>query len=225
MIDLITGIPHSVLNGLKKIPKDRPVALLLRHAEREALPPNDIGYELPITQFGMQHSYELGKCLSGRIKGMRASPVFRCIQTAEQICKGAGADIAIEHDRAFGDPSIYVTSPDLAWKNWRSMGNEGVMQHMATADHALPGMAHPDEAARALVEHMLTLSGDKEGVHVFVTHDVIVSATTARILGESSRGTSWPQYLEGAFFWRRTGVLHAIYRDSFETGKITRSDI
>ncbi len=216
MIDPITGIPYSVLNGLKKIPADHPVALLLRHAERGALPPNDVGYELPITQFGMQHSYELGKRLSGRIKGIKSSPVFRCIQTAEQICQGAGVDIPIEHDRALGDPSIYVTSPELAWRNWQKMGNEGVMQHMATADHALPGMAHPDEAARALVEHMLTLAGDKKGIHVFVTHDIIVSATAARILGAASRENSWPQYLEGAYFWKKTGALHAIYRDRFE---------
>ena len=224
MIDPTTGIPNSVLNGLNKIPDDQPVTLLLRHAERGELPPNDLGHDVPITPSGMQHSHELGKRLSGKIMSMRTSPVFRCIQTAEQILAGADANLHIGHDRAFGDPSIYVTTPKLAWENWKKMGNEGVMQHMATADHALPGMAHPDEAANALVEHMLTLAGGEAGIHVFVSHDVIVSATAARMLGAQPEGAPWPHYLEGAYFWQEAGSLRAVYRDRIKTIRLTPSD-
>lgn len=60
------------------------------------------------------------------------------------------------------------------------------MQHLVSAKSALPGMANPDAAARYLVNHMLASTSQTPGLHVFVTHDSLVTATAARACSETS---------------------------------------
>ena len=43
-------IPPSTLRWVDRIPRDRPVAMLIRHSVRSALPEGDAAYRLPITQ-------------------------------------------------------------------------------------------------------------------------------------------------------------------------------
>jgi len=43
-------IPNSMIKGLAGLPRNRPIALLLRHSVRGELPPGDAGYALPITK-------------------------------------------------------------------------------------------------------------------------------------------------------------------------------
>lgn len=211
MVRSSADILATLSEGLELLPTDRPVALLLRHAERQPLSPDDVGYGMPLTLDGSLCSHELGVRLKGRLKTLRTSPLLRCVQTAEGVRKGAEVNLDIGDDRLLGDPGIFVVDSEVAWKNWQKMGNEGVMLHMATADHALPGMAHPDWAARELIRHMLAVAGQQTGVHVFVTHDVLLSATTARILGNNDHAL-WPQYLEGAFFWCDLAQMMVSYR-------------
>lgn len=211
------SIPPSVLHWLGSCPAEQPVALLLRHAARAPLPPDGVGYTLPITEAGTELGRELGRLLGRRLRSLRSSPLARCLQTAEALRGGAGADLPIVADRLLGDPGVYVIDEQLAWTQWQILGHDGVMQHLVSSSHALPGMASPDEAARALVGHMLTLAEGAPGIHVFVTHDSLVTATAARLLGQALGSEAWPLYLEGAFFWRAADGLHVAYRDMHST--------
>lgn len=206
-------VPPSVLRHLDGAPRDRPVALLLRHSVRDHLPPGDAGHALPITNVGRRLARELGEILRGRLRTLHTSPLSRCVQTAEELRDGVGEDRSIETDRLLGDPGVYVIDGQRAWSNWERLGHEGVMRHLVSESDALPGMARPDEAARLLVSHMLAVAGEEPGVHVFITHDSLVTATAARILGQPLGVDDWPWYLEGAFFWRGDGGLCAAYRD------------
>lgn len=210
-------IPPSVLRWLGSCPTEEPVALLLRHAARTPLPPDDVGYALPITEAGAELARELGRLLGRRLRSLRSSPLVRCIQTAEVLRGGAGEDMPIVSDRLLGDPGVYVIDERLAWTQWQTLGHEGVMRHLVSSSDALPGMARPDEAARILVGHMLTSAEGTPGVHVFVTHDSLVTATAARLLGRALGPEEWPLYLEGAFFWRSEDGLHVAYRDEHRT--------
>lgn len=206
-------IPPSVLTHLVRIPVDRPVALLLRHSVRDRLPPGDAGNALPITNIGRRLARGLGSLLGERLRTLHTSPVLRCAQTAEALREGAAARCAITSDRLLGDPGVYVLDGRRAWSNWERLGHEGVMHHLTTESEPLPGMARPDEAARFLVQHMLAIAGEEGGIHAFVTHDSLVAATAARLLGEPIRPDEFPWYLEGAFFSRVEGDVHAVYRD------------
>lgn len=207
-------IPPSVLRHLERIPKERPVALLLRHSVRDDLPPGGAGRILPITPAGRRLALQLGDELRGRLRTLHASPLPRCVQTAEALREGAGIEQAIVSDRLLGDPGVYVIDERRAWSNWESRGHEGVMAHLVSSSDVLPGMARPDEAARFLVHHMLAVAGQTPGVHVFVTHDSLVTATAARLLERPLGVNDWPWYLEGAFFWRTADELHTVYRDN-----------
>lgn len=205
-------IPPSILRWLDAVPAERPVALLLRHSVRDYLPPGDAGYTLPITEVGERLGRELGARLGARLRGLRASPLLRCVQTAEALAAGAGVELPIRTDRLLGDPGVYVLDDQRAWQNWQARGHEGVMAHLVAERDALPGMAQPEAAARFLVHHMLAHSTEP-GVHVFVTHDSLVTATAARLLARPLGKLDWPWYLEGGFFWREPDGLHAAYRE------------
>ncbi len=206
-------IPPSVLRGLMEMPKDRPIALLLRHSVRDELPPGNAGNSLPITADGIHLAQELGGLIGDRLRSLHTSPLTRCVQTAEALNDGAGTNLSIVHDRLLGDPGVFVIDGQQAQLNWEKLGHEGVMQHLVVYDEALPGMARPEPAARFLVHHMLSVAGDVPGLYLFVTHDSLVTASAARLLRQQLGINAWPWYLEGAFFWRKKEGLYTKYRD------------
>jgi broad specificity phosphatase PhoE len=206
-------IPPSVLWHLEHVPADRAVAVLLRHSVRDHLPSGDAGYMLPITEFGRRLAIELGTRLRGRLQTLHASPLRRCTQTAEALAEGAHADLAVVPDHLLGDPGVFVLDGRRAWTHWENLGHEGVIRHLVTESAALSGMAKPDEAARFLVQHMLGAAANRPGIHVFVTHDSLVTTAAARLLGQPLGPNEWPWYLEGAFFWADGKGVHAAYRD------------
>lgn len=189
------------------------IAVLLRHSVRGHLPPGEAGNSVPITDSGAALGRQLGTMLGERLRTLHASPLTRCVQTAEALRAGATLTIPIIEDRLLGDPGIFVVDGKRAYSQWKARGHAGVMEHLVSQDHALPGMADPDPAARFLVQHMLAAANGSPGLHVFVTHDSLVTTTAARLLGKPLGKEAWPWYLEGAFFWREDGYLTTAYRD------------
>lgn len=205
-------IPASTTRWLNEAPTDRPVVVLLRHSVRPYLAPGDAGYALPLTADGVRLAEQLGARMGQNLRSLHASPLVRCIQTAEALRVGASANLPITPDRLLGDPGVYVVNDVAAGPIWKERGHEGVMAHLVRAHDALPGMAAPDAAARFLVQHMLA-TGIEPGYHVFVTHDSLVTATAARLLGIPFGTDAWPWYLEAAFFWRSGENVHSAYRE------------
>lgn len=205
-------VPPSTLRWVAEAPLDRPVAVLIRHSARPPLPPGDTGYAVPLTEVGVRLAEELGRTLGARIVSLHASPLLRCVQTAEAIARGSGRPIPFVSDRLLGDPGVYVLHGDEAWSHWQARGHEGLMAHLVAAHEPLPGMARPAHAARFLVHHMLA-SRAEPGLRVFVTHDSLVTATAARILDVPLTKEDWPWYLEAALFWSSGEHIEARYRD------------
>lgn len=209
-------IPPSTRDWLGRVPEDVGVALLLRHSVRPHLPPGREGHAIPVTETGVRLARELGGQLGSRLRSLHSSPLKRCIQTAGCLREGAGQDLDVEPDTLLGDPGAFVLDGDLAWPSWQKLGHEGVMAHLVSESEPLPGMAAPDQAARFLVHHMLTIASAEPGLHVFVTHDSLVTATAARMLGVPLGQEYWPWYLESAFFWRDHHGTHSAYRQRHE---------
>lgn len=205
-------IPPSILKHLEMVPRDRPVAVLLRHSVRNRIPAGEVGNEVPITDDGERLATKLGEMIGSRLRSLRTSPVLRCVQTAKCLNDGAGTNYVIRHDELLGEPGVYVIDNEIAWSNWERLGHDGVMEHLATSSEVLPGMALPDVAARRLVQHMLEAMGEEPGLHVFVTHDLLIVATVSRLLARALPKAEWPWFLEGAFFWRTSEGIHVEYR-------------
>lgn len=211
-------IPSSTWCQLGEVPTDRAVALLLRHSVRDELVPGDIGYAWPLNAAGVRLARQFGASLGRRLKGLHASPVQRCVHTAELMGEAAGARLGVVRDRFLGDPGVYVKDAELARHNWETLGSVGIMAHLAAADCGLPGTAHPDDGAHELVTHMLDVAANEPGLHVFVTHDILLGITAARLVGYPRGPAPWPRYLEGAFFWRDDRGLNVAYRDTRRHG-------
>jgi broad specificity phosphatase PhoE len=205
-------IPPSMHEHLAELPTDRPVAMLIRHSVRDPLPPGEAGYQLPITPVGKRLARELGSVLGPRLRSLHASPLVRTMQTAAELARGAGLTLPTVQDRHLGDPGVFVLDDDLAGESWKARGHEAVMEHLVGGEAPLPGLAAADPAARFLVQHMLTVGAGAAGIHAFVTHDSLVTATAARLLGERLEPADWPWYLEAAFFWRSTAGVVVRYR-------------
>lgn len=212
------AIPASTLRWLAAVPADRPVALLLRHSVRDELPAGDLGYGHPLTALGACLADELGALLRGRLHTLHSSPLQRCLHTAEQLRAAAASTLEIVEDRMLGDPGAYVLDKQIAGDNWLRLGSEGIMARLVEPDGSLPGTHLPDDGARRLVRHMLDTAGAQPGLHVFVSHDILVAVTAARFVGAPTEPERWPRYLEGAFFWRDDGGLNAAYRDRLRRG-------
>jgi len=206
-------IPHSMPRILDRIPDDQPVALLLRHSVRGHLPPGEAGYTLPLTTVGIRLAEQFGEMLGPRLRSLYASPLLRCMQTAEALQRGASANSQVQADRLLGDPGALVTDGKQAGALWRDRGHETVMAHLVAGIGVLPGLADPPHAASNLVQHMLDATSGEPGVHVFATHDSLVTATASRWLGIPLGPEDWPFYLEGAFFWKEDGTWCAAYKD------------
>ena len=54
-------LPTSVLHWLARLPPDRPVAILLRHAARPPIPPGETGDALALTAEGVALARHLGE--------------------------------------------------------------------------------------------------------------------------------------------------------------------
>jgi len=206
-------IPSSLLKHLELVPRDRPVAVLLRHSVRNRIPAGEVGNDVPITDDGERLATKLGEMIGSRLRSLRTSPVLRCVQTAQCLNHGAGTNYVIRHDELLGEPGVYVTDGKIAWSNWEQLGHEGVMEHLATSSDVLPGMASPDAAARRLVRHTLDVMGAEPGLHVFVTHDLVILATVARLLARPLPRDEWPFFLEGAFCWKNDVGVQVAYRE------------
>lgn len=148
-------IPQTLLRNINQLPDEYPVALLLRHSIREEFGAGNIGNNTPITDYGKNIAFELGRFLGRRLRSLHSSPLLRCVQTAQALREGVGCHLDISEHRFLGDPGIFVVDGVLAWSNWDALGNEGVMQHLASENYALPGMADPERAAQELLRYML----------------------------------------------------------------------
>jgi len=204
-----------------RTPTDRPVALLLRHAERPAITPGEHGTDLALTDHGRRTAELLGATLGPRILSLSTSPVRRCRETAEAIRRGAKLNLDITPDRLLGDPGVFVSDPDLAWTHWQTLGHEAVVEHLAHADQPLPGLAHAADAAHQLAQHLLhalhTSPPGLHGLHIFVTHDAILYPTVSRIMHATYH--PWPVFLEAAALWQEAGSAIAYSQDSTHLSK------
>lgn len=206
-------VPPSTWRALQEAPADGATVLLLRHSVRGPIPAREDGNDVLLLPEGKALARELGLAFGGRLRTLHASPVRRCVETAESLAEGAGAVLPIIEDTHLGHPGVYVADGEAAWTTWSTLGHERVMSHLVAGDR-LAGLADPREASRRLVEHMLRAAGGAPGFHVFVTHDSLVTTAAAHCLGLPLGRPEWPVYLEAlTLVTAGSGPVRARYRD------------
>lgn len=206
-------IPSSLLEGIERAPRDRAVAVLLRHSARPPIPVGEPGTGLPLTPDGVRVAQELGRRLGARLQSLRSSPVRRCLETCSAIATGAGSSLQTVPDRLLEGPGSFVDRDQegVAVNTFLTVGHEAMLMRTMETRRPLPGFHEPVGAAQRVIGSML--AGEPVGVHLFCTHDFVVTLTAAMALDEVLGRPDWPRFLEGLVAWAdEEGEARVFYR-------------
>lgn len=190
---IIMGIPITLLNDFHQIPHDRPVVLLMRHSARFPITDPERGFEVPLTPEGVRMAEELGAVLGKGFSCGRllASPVGRCMATADAIARGARWERQALAEERISHPFI-----EPAWDLLCAGKVNGILPRPVR------------EALEMLLDHPQPQSM----LEVMVTHDTVVGAVVGCLLHAPVHGEHWPEFLEGVFLWREGEQLAALWR-------------
>lgn len=171
--------------------------LIVRHAERPIIPPDQVGNELSLTEDGVRATKQFASALEGNVVSIHCSPILRCVQTARLIADEHGySHSEIQHSHLLGDPGFFIDDGDLAWKNWLNRGSNAVNAHLLSGTETWPGFHPFQQAVDNMLAHIRNALFDcRSGLIVWVTHDTILATLASRILEKSLTMDDWPNYL------------------------------
>ncbi len=203
----------SILERLAAIPESAGVALIIRHAEREAIPSGAFGWDVGLTEQGIRSSERLGAALS-KVRAVSAvsSPVHRCVQTAEALLRGSGSCAGVATDRRLGDPGPFVAVPEVAGPLFLEVPVHEIARRQLEEPAPPPGMRRTEDGVGILLD-LLTANLDRNGrLCVYVTHDVILTLFIATLYEKSLDEIGWPGFLDGLLLWQWDKRLHFNWR-------------
>lgn len=195
--------------------KNESTVYLVRHAERPQIPLGSFGHDLKLTEKGRKQAQDLGLQFQGStIHEVYASPVPRCIETADCIRSGAQVHCEVQESRALGAPSVYVENPELAGKTHHTKGPQNMLKSILfSPNEAIPGYRVPLEGSRLLYEYILRKMPPEGSVSLMVTHDIVLGAFAAHLLGITSGLEFVPEFCESMKIVNRNDRLLFTYRE------------
>ena len=201
------------LELLRQAPDGAAVALALRHAEREAIPPCGYGNDVPLTRHGITSSRRLGEPLSFRpVAVVRTSPLPRCVQTAENIIAGAGWDAVALPDQRLGAPGPFVVESELAGPLFLDIGPKGVVERQLADARPPDGIRSAAEGVRLLLDLLTPHPETQRRLGLFVTHDAVLAVLVGSLYGLHVGEFAWPDYLDALVLWRDSDRLRFRWR-------------
>ena len=204
----------SILKQLAMVPEEVDASLVIRHAEREDIPAGAFGHEVNLTAEGRRAAEKLGAALSEkRALSVLSSPVPRCVQTAQAMLRGAGPAVEATTDRRLGGPGAFVVDAEAAGPLFLELPVPEIARRQLQDVSPLPGMRPTSKGIEILLKLVTGPLDEKGRLHVFVTHDIILSVLVSSIFRPSLEETVWPGYLEGLLMWRSDEQLHLSWRE------------
>ncbi len=202
----------AMVDGL--VAGNTPIAALIRHAEREALPGTRgealATIEVPLVDSGRQDALRLGRALRGRAPlRLCHSPAPRCAETARLIARGCssrgGESTMLGHlDQLLG-PFIHDTKSVLELA--RRSGPGFVRDWF---DGRLPPemlQSRGQAAASQLRVLLRCLDHPARALTLCVTHDWNIMSVREEFFGMRHEDVGWLPYLDGIVAARTDGAL------------------
>ena len=203
----------SVAQRLAAIPDDTTAAIILRHAEREEIPPGEFGVDVSLTKRGVAEAERLGSLLS--VRGavcLTSSPVPRCVRTAAAVLFGAGSTGEAALDRRLGDPGPFVVEPEVAGPLFLETGILELVRRQLSGGEPPAGMRETSEGVGLLLDAATDAVRSGADLNVLVTHDAILAVLVAHLYGVQIDEIAWPGYLDGLILWRDGELLRFTWR-------------
>jgi hypothetical protein len=186
----------KIIKELNTHSPDSKLAMLIRHADREAIPKGTFGNEIPINEKGKQNAMRLGEKLRGTsINKILSSPIPRCIQTGEFIAKGYGKEIQITTTKCLGDPGLHITDDAIAGEFYLKHGFFE-MQRRFMVNDPIPGMPDPATYFNSMSAFLKENTTEK-GITIFVTHDAVIALYHYCLSKRIYSKEDWVDYLSG----------------------------
>lgn len=228
----------DALNHLKRaldlIPAHAPAAVLMRHAERGQFARGHHGNDIPLTPQGERDVFAAGQLMTGRISRLLHSPVPRCLQTAEKLRQGGGAETAPREWLGLRCEA-YVEDFDSALATLSRLVSEDgfydrFINRMCTAgvEAPYPHFKPPLAGTVDLLGGMLTPA--RAGMCVGITHDWLVNVAAAYATGTVTTRPNYAGFLDSLFVWRQqqswmfyyqgaTGCCPPLFADSLAASR------
>ncbi len=208
---------QRTLAQVADVPTDTDVALVLRHAEREAITQGTYGNDVPLTERGTDSARRLGEALSARPpSAILTSPLPRCAQTAQAIIRGARWDCVAVADHRLGDPGAFVVAPELAGPTLLEIGPEAMAERQLTETELPPGMKATIQGVELLLDLIQSQLAARGRVSVFVTHDLVLAVLVGSLYGLNPSEFDWPDYLDSLIVWKQLDRLRFRWRGLHE---------
>ncbi len=198
---------------LGELPRDRSVALLLRHAERAPIEKIADAMEARLTAQGREDSRRLGEEFAPWSPlVIHHSFIHRCRETAEAVAAGARAKGAAVEVRGVLDTlgGPYLRDWDGVMRRVIAEGAGAFVRDWFAGRLASDQVVEPLQAAREQLSvplGQLAGAGEKALI-VNVTHDWNVLLVRHFFLDSGRAGQRWPDYLEAVAAWREGDVVY-----------------
>jgi len=177
--------------------------LLIRHSERVQPPLDKPFLDAGLTENGYRDAIIFGRHIKRkfplRVMRLYSSPLKRCIETSKAILSGIGEKIEIEESIVLGDPGPYVINDSLARRSFLDIQPKNIIK-MQVDGAKIEGFRDIDEGSAILLDYILNHPPPK-GLHIFVTHDVIIAALVGYLIGYVVDQPNRIKYLQGACFY------------------------
>jgi broad specificity phosphatase PhoE len=188
-------------------PPPRGGLLVIRHSERYSILSDEEAYTAPLTEKGKIMAHELGMVLAAthHIGEVVSSPVYRCIQTAEEIIRGSASGSVQPVIRMVPllhfDLSL-ARVDDLSTMYLDDLTTRQLLTYPESK-------AHIDLADALLAE--LPFPKEPGVLNVAVTHDTVVSFLYGHFCSPTKNyNFSYPGFLEGFYLVKTNGKVELL---------------
>lgn len=172
------------------------ISLLLRHADRDDIPPGTFGNEILLNQKGKLNAQRFGESLSGRkINRILTSPIGRCVQTAEFITKGYGSSIEIFETTALGAPGLHISEEKIAGEFFLQYGFDEMYKRFIQGKN-VPGIPNISEL-NYRISNFINENSTENGTTIFITHDMLIAFYHFSLCKKVYTKDNWINYMTG----------------------------
>lgn len=173
------SIPAGLQASIDAVAGRRPLALLLRHADRAEIPAGEAGDDVGLLPVGRERTTALARALSGLggVAWAEASPLSRCMTTARLLTS------AVEASPLLGAPGPFVVDREEGGRVFGSMGTEHVVRAQM-AGQPWSFIRPLEDGARLLLRHIRDRLGARTGIGALVSHDSIVMPVVSWATGD-----------------------------------------
>lgn len=188
---------NRIIRRLQRLgDKERRVACI-RHGERNPIPRGEFGHEVTLNGAGIAAAVEFGVELGDlRVEALYASPILRCVQTAELIREGLGRDVPIFKREELGFPGLHILNAESAGQELMKRGMRPLYDDYVQ-NREIAGFSDKPRLKNALLRFFRETAEKNRGISLYITHDLLIALFENACFNKIYGADEWVDYLDG----------------------------